>query len=140
MKVFVFIWMVLEFIVFFAVAHWLGLLTAILLLLSSMIVGGMLVRSRMQALQELQRQFMMGQPAGLDLIGSMATMMAGFFLLIPGFLSSIIGLLLLVPMWRNKIAGYLLRHGFVKRQAPPRQAANEPEGRVIDGEAWRDKE
>jgi UPF0716 protein FxsA len=131
---------ILEFSVFFLVAHWLGLLSAIVLLILLTVFGGMLIRLRgMEALRQTQLKIMMGQAAGPELMQGMAMMMAGFFFLVPGFLSSLIGLALLLPFTRSKVATWLLRHGFVKRQAPPRQAANEPEGRTIEGEAWRDK-
>lgn len=139
MKLFAFIWIILEFVVFFAVAHWLGLLSAILLIVVSLVAGSMLVKSRMDVLKQMQMNFMMGKAAGTDLMQNMAMLMAGFFLLVPGFISSILGLILLVPFWRFKVVTWLLRHGFVQRKAPPRPAANEADGRVIDGESWRDQ-
>ena len=94
----IFGYVLVETLVFYAVAKWLGVGTALLLLLG-VFFGGFLV-----ALWQMSRLGRLAQRRGLSprdssrLLGDMGLVAAGVAL--PGFVSSVVGLVLIVPVTR----------------------------------------
>jgi UPF0716 protein FxsA len=96
----------LEIAGFILVGGWIGVLPTIGLLLLGVFVGMALLRSEgLRALQRMQTDMRNGRGQTPDMSGSLARMVAGILLMIPGFLSDILALALLIPtvrsaMWR----------------------------------------
>lgn len=97
----IFGYVLVETLVFYAVAKWLGMGTALLLLLG-VFFGGFLV-----ALWQMSRLGRLAQRRGLSprdssrLLGDMGLVAAGTVgVALPGFVSSVVGLVLIVPVTR----------------------------------------
>ena len=97
----IFGYVLVETLVFYAVAKWLGVGTALLLLLG-VFFGGFLV-----ALWQMSRLGRLAQRRGLSprdssrLLGDMGLVAAGTVgVALPGFVSSVVGLVLIVPVTR----------------------------------------
>ncbi|MDF2690271.1 MAG: FxsA protein [Gammaproteobacteria bacterium] len=152
------VWIILELIVFFWVAHVIGLGWAILLVVFSSLIGGVLMRRfGLANLQKAQLKMMQGESPTHEMLSAVAIMMGGIFMIVPGFISSIIGLFLLVPKLRDPIANWILRKSSLSmfQQTPhgPNEglarefgnASAQPEtvegshGRTIEGEAWKEQ-
>ena len=97
----IFGYFLVETLVFYAIAKWLGVGTALLLLLG-VFFGGFLV-----ALWQMSRLGRLAQRRGLSprdssrLLGDMGLVAAGTVgVALPGFVSSVVGLVLIVPVTR----------------------------------------
>ena len=91
----IFGYVLVETLVFYAVAKWLGVGTALLLLLG-VVFGGFLV-----ALWQMSRLGRLAQRDSSRLLGDMGLVAAGTVgVALPGFVSSVVGLVLIVPVTR----------------------------------------
>jgi UPF0716 protein FxsA len=107
MRLFFLLWLIIELVVFFLVAEWIGILMAVLLVVLSMIIGAGVVRSQgSEAFQRAQQKAMTGQAPQKEMMQGMAIVLGGFALMIPGFVTSIIGILLVIPGIRGNLAAH----------------------------------
>jgi len=125
----------LEVVVFVAVAAMIGFWNAVLLTLVTSLIGAFLLR--MQGQPRL-RQFQHSLSDGFAVSGNFSgpglfTVLAGFLLLLPGFLTDLIAVLMLVPQVRALFAAMVTR-------TLRAEAAKPPPG-VVDLEPgeWRDE-
>jgi UPF0716 protein FxsA len=125
----------LEVVVFVAVAAIIGFWNAVLLTLVTSLIGAFLLRMAGQPrLRQFQSSVASGFAASGDFSGSgLSTVLAGFLLLLPGFLTDLIALLLLIPQVRWLFAAMVTR-------TLSAEAAKPPPG-VVDLEPgeWRDE-
>ena len=107
-------WPIAEIATLIAVGSRLGILTTILLLIGAGFVGLFVVRLQgLRLFSQLQSELNAGRtPTGPIVRGAM-TALAGFFFLIPGFLSDILGLLLLLPPVQSLAAAWLAANATV---------------------------
>lgn len=99
---FAFIW--LEISLFMAVAHQLGVLVTLLLLVLTSVVGAALFKNQgIISLGQLQQKLSTNQDPSSELTRSLAIAIAGGLLLIPGFFTDILGALLLLPPVQNSV-------------------------------------
>lgn len=128
------IWIIFEVLIFIAIAKWLGIWVAILLIVIPMIIGGILLRSvgmsnNPQNLQKMQMKMMSGGNPMLSMMKMMGLMMGGMLLLIPGFITTFVAILLLLPFTRMGVATWLMKRRALqsafssKMQGNPFQAA-----------------
>lgn len=146
-RLFGLLWLIAELVVFFWIAHLIGLGWAILLIVLSSLLGGVLMRHYgITTLQKAQLRMMQGQPPAKEMLKMIAVVMGGICMIIPGFISTSFGLFLLIPRLRDPIVNWILRKSSFQMSAPftpPTQPAEpqaeiEPEsGRTIEGEAWK---
>ncbi len=126
----------LEVIVFALAAASIGFWNAVLLAIATSVAGGLLLRA---AGQPRMRQFRSSLAGGFAFSGGatgLFTVLAGFLLLLPGFLTDFIAVLLLIPAVRRLFGAAIVR--FVHRQGA---AAPSPPG-VVDlapGGEWHDE-
>jgi len=115
------IWIVAEIAAAIAVAHVLGVLWCVLLLLAGWPAGGWLLRAEGRAaLARLRDTLAAGRPPGPGLLDSALALLAGPLLIVPGFVTDALALLLLVPMVRRGLGRWLVAHAqsrFVARAA-----------------------
>lgn len=108
---------IVEIMLFMWAGQFIGFWPTILLVLLSAFVGSFLVRAQgMQAWADFQRSAATGEgEVGLAIFTGICLLLAGAFLITPGFLTDTIGLLLLVPPLRQGVyAGLKSRlSGFV---------------------------
>lgn len=100
------IWFLLELFVMMAVAHVIGGLWTILLLIFSAVVGGWVLRGQ-QMIFALRFRTLQLHPSALQ--EGMVRLLAGFLLVMPGFISDVLAICLLLPGLRGLLAIMLLR-------------------------------
>jgi UPF0716 protein FxsA len=105
-------WPLAEIVAAIAVAHAIGVLWCILLLIASWPVGSWLMRAEGRAVLTRLRSALSGpsQPgAGSEVAAGALALLAGPLLIVPGFITDLLGLALLVPAVRNRLAPALVR-------------------------------
>ena len=134
-----------------AVAHQIGVLATIALLVAGSLVGGWLLRREgVRAWRAFTLAVAEGRQPGREVLHGMLVLVGGALVLFPGFVSDVIGLLCLLPLTRRGLAGVLRRYAERRSRAQvlrvraqrgpaaPGGAAPEPPtpggGRVIEGE------
>lgn len=86
-----------------------GALATIGAVIATAVIGSQLVRYQgMQTLNELRACQARGEPPALPLLEGVALLVAGAFLLTPGFITDTLGFLTLVPPLRRQAARKLL--------------------------------
>lgn len=99
-----------EIAVMVKVAEWIGTGQMIALLLSISIVGAWIVkRQGTGTLRRIRAELDAGRVPGAHLVDGGLLLLAGFLLLVPGFITSMFGLLLLLPPVRAFFRGRLGR-------------------------------
>ena len=99
---------IIEVILFITVGKYIGLWNTIFIIITTGIIGAILVKSQgitilNNALEEIRSNKM---PI-LSIFEGVAILIAGAFLLTPGFLTDTIGCVLLIPKARNIIINYI---------------------------------
>lgn len=135
---------VAEMATFFWVESKIGLAWALGLALSTALVGSFLVRrAGLSVLGRIQNKMSQGQLPGRELSDGAAILVAGAFLISPGFLTDILGFLLLVPPVRDVVYRIVSKRilarvdVFTGNLRPPHEGSID--GRqddVIDVEGW----
>ena len=86
-----------------------GLFPTIALVILTAIVGSQLVRRQgIEVMSRIRAAQARGEAPALAMIDGAALLLAGFFLLTPGFLSDALGFVLLVPKLRQRVARALI--------------------------------
>jgi UPF0716 protein FxsA len=116
-----------EVIAFVLVAAWLGLLTAIALMLATSVAGVLVLRRAGRArLAKFRVAVADSDVTGIQAnTGGFLTVLAGILLLLPGFITDVIGALLLIPPVRTWF-------GATFRRAVHRHDRKTGPGAVID--------
>lgn len=105
-----FIYVYLEVSFFVVVANAIGVLLALICIVATSILGFSLVKSQgLKNLIVMQQKMANNENPTNEIIKSASLLIAGFFLLIPGFLTDILGIILLLPP---------VQHVFVKFIVP----------------------
>ena len=103
----------LELAVLIKVGQQLGVWWTILVLVATIVAGGLIVQSQgLNAARRAAESMQEGRPPIEPVVDSFMLMLAGFLLLVPGFLSDGLALLLLIPPVRRGIAKWTLRRMF----------------------------
>ena len=99
-----------EIVVMVKVAEWIGVGQMIALLLSISIVGAWIVkRQGTGTLRRIRNELNAGRVPGAHLVDGGLLLLAGFLLLVPGFITDLFGILLLLPPVRAFMRGRLGR-------------------------------
>jgi UPF0716 protein FxsA len=118
-----------------------GLSTALLVILTA-VIGVQLLKSQgLATLSRAQQRMQEGEMPALELLEGIALLVAGAFLLTPGFFTDAVGFVLLFPVTRRPIIRYLSRHlaqsGRFVMHGQPGGVNPGREGDVIDGVSYR---
>jgi UPF0716 protein FxsA len=98
MLIVAFLVLIAELVVVVQVAHFVGILDTIALLVVVSLVGAALVkRAGLGVLRRIDRQLEANQVPTRALVDGLLVLVAGFLVLVPGFLTATAGLLLLLP-------------------------------------------
>lgn len=136
-----------EMATFFWVEARIGLGWALGLALATAIVGSLLVRrAGVSVLRSIQHKFREGSLPGRELSHGAAILVAGAFLISPGFITDTLGFILLIPATRDGIHG-LVSNRLKSRmtvvttaQSMAAQRRSEPEppahDEIIDVDGW----
>ena len=86
-----------------------GVVPTIALVLLTAIIGSQLVRRQgMGVMNRIREAQARGEAPALPMLDGAALLLAGFFLLTPGFISDALGFLLLIPKLRERLARTML--------------------------------
>ena len=111
------LWPLVEIAVFLQVVQWIGVLNTLALMLAISICGAWLVkRQGVGTLARMRAELDAGRiPTGPMVDGALLAV-AGFLLLVPGFVTDVFGLLLLIPFARRGVRAMLGRRFVVRAQ------------------------
>ncbi|NDL61464.1 FxsA family protein [Acerihabitans arboris] len=128
----------IEISIFIQVAHVIGVLFTLLLIVLTSFIGVSLVRAQgLKILGQMQIKMANGESPALEMIKSVSVLLAGFLLLLPGFFTDFLGLLLLLPPVQNSLTLKLLPYLRFQRGAPGGSAPHDAGGDTFEGEFKR---
>ncbi|WP_455813755.1 FxsA family protein [Pseudomonas graminis] len=107
--IFALVW--IEISLFIQVAHVMGVLMTMLLVIFTSCIGISLVKNQgMKNFMLMQQKLNAGESPAAEMIKSVSLVLAGFLLLLPGFFTDFIGLLLLLPPVQKHLTLKLMPH------------------------------
>lgn len=124
----------IEITLFIQVAHALGVLLTMLLVIFTSAIGVSLVKNQgMKNFMLMQEKLARNESPAEEMIKSVSLIIAGFLLLLPGFFTDFLGLLLLLPPVQKHLTLKLMPHLRVWRGP----GAGPDSGFTVDGEYER---
>jgi UPF0716 protein FxsA len=134
----------LELYVMIEVGARIGALSTVLLVVSTALVGGLLVRRQgFAALLRVRSMLDRGEAPADAMLEAVLLLIGGGLLLLPGFITDALGAVLLIPSVRHRLALHWLesRVWVVEASSPRKQDGAAPPGkRVIQGVCKREDE
>ncbi|AXF77422.1 FxsA family protein [Erwinia tracheiphila] len=128
--IFILAW--LEITIFIEIAHVLGVLATMLLVIVSSCAGISLVKQQgIKNFMLLQQKLAAGESPAAEMVKSVSLILAGILLLLPGFFTDAVGLLLLLPSVQKHLTLKLMRHLRMWR------SSQADKGFTVDGEYGR---
>ncbi|OCG20502.1 FxsA family protein [Gilliamella sp. App4-10] len=129
-----FIYVYFEVSFFITVANTMGVFLALICIIATSILGFSLVKSQgLKNLSIMQQKIANNQSPKNEIIKSVALLFAGFFLLIPGFLTDILGVILLIPHVQKHIVEFIIRKIPITSKFSSSQT-HEQDSDIIEGE------
>ena len=128
----------LEIAIFIQVGEAIGVAATLAAVVLGTIVGVTVVRAQgIGVFNRLRQQVDSGQPPERELFDAFCLLLAGFFVLIPGFFTDVLGILLLLPPVRGLLMGNVVK--MARQRAAARgegqtRTYRTREGVVIEGE------
>lgn len=99
----------IEIYLLLTVGSYLGVLPTVALVIFTAVLGVVLIRIQgLLTLYRVQEKIRHGEPPAEELLTGVALLLAGAFLLTPGFFTDTLGFLLLVPAVRRKLFARLV--------------------------------
>lgn len=127
----------IEITIFIQVAHVIGVLSTLMLVVLTSFVGISLVRTQgLKILGQMQVKLARGESPAGEMIKSVSVLLAGFLLLLPGFFTDFLGLLLLLPPVQNLLTLRLLP--FLRFQRTAGFGPGASNGDTFEGEFRRE--
>lgn len=124
----------IEISLFIQVAHVMGVLLTMLLVVFTSCIGVSLVKNQgMKNFMLMQEKLARNESPASEMIKSVSLIIAGFLLLLPGFFTDLLGLLLLLPPVQKHLTLKLMPHLRVWRGP----GAGPDSGYTMDGEFER---
>lgn len=106
-----FLYVYIEISIFIQVAHVLGVLLTLILVIFTSVIGMSLVRNQgFKNFLIMQQKMAAGESPAEDMIKSVSLIIAGLLLILPGFFTDFLGLLLLLPPVQKHLTMKLLPH------------------------------
>ena len=101
----------LEVMLFITIGKYIGLWNTIIIIIITGIIGAILVKSQgITILNKALEEIKSNKIPILSIFEGIAILIAGAFLLTPGFLTDTLGCILLIPKTRNLIISYITTH------------------------------
>ncbi len=125
-------YVIAEVALFVLAVRWLGGWVTLLLVLSTTLLGGWLIRNEgLRAFGAVNEAVQAGRAPGREVADTGVVLTGGLLLVLPGFLTDIAGLLAVLPPTRPLARRLLAR---ARLAGPRRQASPDGTGPVIPGE------
>ncbi len=129
----------LEFLVFAEVADEIGGLSALMLTILTAVLGIYIIRQEgIQVLGNLKNTVDRGESPVSELVHGFFLAIAGFFFLLPGFITDTIAVLLAIAPVRSALGKMMVDAGKYSYQSRPKSSFSD--GIVIDGEYQEQKD
>ncbi len=107
----IFLYVYIEISIFIQVAHVLGVLLTLVLVIFTSVIGMSLVRNQgFKNFVLMQQKMAAGENPAAEMIKSVSLIIAGLLLLLPGFFTDFLGLLLLLPPVQKHLTVKLMPH------------------------------
>jgi len=101
----------LEVMLFITIGKYIGLWNTIIIIIITGIIGAILVKSQgITILNKALGEIKLNKIPIFSIFEGIAILIAGAFLLTPGFLTDTLGCILLIPKTRNLIISYITTH------------------------------
>lgn len=134
----VFLYVYIEISIFIQVAHVLGVLLTLMLVIFTSVIGMSLVRNRgFKNLFLMQQKIAAGESPVGEVLKSMSLIFAGALLILPGFFTDFLGLLLLILPVQKLIMLRLMPQLGSYRPTGGGFGAGNQDGHTFDGEFQR---
>ena len=134
----IFLYVYIEISIFIQVAHVLGVLMTLLLVIFTSVIGMSLVRNQgFKNFLLMQQKMAAGASPAAEMIKSVSLIIAGLLLVLPGFFTDFLGLLLLLPPVQKHLTMKLLPHLRFSRMPGGGFGAGTGGGETFDGEFQR---
>lgn len=134
----VFLYVYIEISIFIQVAHVMGVLMTLILVIFTSVIGMSLVRNQgFKNFLLMQQKMAAGESPAEEMIKSVSLIIAGLLLLLPGFFTDFLGLLLLLPPVQKHLTMKLLPHLCFSRMPGGGFSAGTGGGDTFDGEFQR---
>ena len=105
------LWPIAELAAAIAVAHAIGVLLTVILLVAGWPVGTWLLRAEGRAaLRHFREAAAGGRPPAAEVVDGALALLGGSLLIVPGFITDVLGLALLVPALRRRLGGVVARN------------------------------
>ncbi|MBC8210667.1 MAG: FxsA family protein [Gammaproteobacteria bacterium] len=129
---------VVEIYFLIQVGQMIGALWTVFLVVLTAVIGVHLLKSQgLSTLSRAQQKMHAGEMPAQELLEGFALVIAGAFLLTPGFFTDSLGFLLLIPQTRSfimkKLSARLMASGSVVMQGAASSQTTHTEGNVIEG-------
>ncbi len=133
LKVIFFSWPLVEIAGLIIIGKWIGVLPTLLLVIAFIALGAVILRYQgLIQLYQLQLRMQRGEALAPQVMDNAMLMLAGFILLLPGFIKDIPALFLLFSGVRRRLLNYAIKKGWI--HLPPQS-----DHKVIEGEFWHDE-
>ncbi len=134
----VFLYVYIEISIFIQVAHVLGVLLTLLLVVFTSIVGISLVRNQgFKNLMLMQQKLAEGESPAKEMVKTVSLIIAGLLLILPGFFTDFLGLLLLLPPVQKHLTLKLMPYLRFQQMPGGGFSAGTGGGNTFDGEYQR---
>ncbi|EFI0609337.1 FxsA family protein [Escherichia coli] len=134
----IFLYVYIEISIFIQVAHVLGVLLTLVLVIFTSVIGMSLVRNQgFKNFVLMQQKMAAGENPAAEMIKSVSLIIAGLLLLLPGFFTDFLGLLLLLPPVQKHLTVKLMPHLRFSRMPGGGFSAGTGGGNTFDGEYLR---
>lgn len=135
----IFLYVYIEISVFIQVAHVLGVLLTLVLVIFTSVLGMSLVRNQgLRNFMQMQRKIESGESPAKEMVKSISIVIAGILLILPGFFTDFMGLLFLLPPVQKLLTLRLLPHlHFTRTPGGFSGGFGQDQGNTFDGEFQR---
>lgn len=133
-----FLYVYIEISIFIQVAHVLGVLMTLLLVIFTSVIGMSLVRNQgFKNFMLMQQKMQAGESPAVEMIKSVSLIIAGLLLVLPGFFTDFLGMLLLLPPVQKHLTLKLMPHLRFARTPGGGFTASGSNGDTFEGEYQR---
>lgn len=128
----------IEVMLFITIGKYIGLWNTILIIIFTGILGAILVKSQgISTLKNGLEEIKSNKIPINSMIQGIGIIIAGAFLLTPGFLTDTLGAILLIPYLRSKIAGFVIE--YLKKRSTFKTTFKQDMGESVDEKIYEGK-
>ena len=134
----IFLYVYIEISIFIQVAHVMGVLMTLILVVFTSVIGMSLVRNQgFKNFLLMQQKMAAGESPAAEMIKSVSLIIAGLLLVLPGFFTDFLGLFFYYPRVQKHLTMKLLPHLRFSRMPGGGFSAGTGGGETFDGEFQR---